>query len=520
VPASYTAEQLLAALHRSPAHVAVLQGPRFVYQFVNETYAAIVAIKDPIGKPFGESNHESTVALRAALERVRATGEAWSHPELRLELPGPDGAPRTLWFSVRFIPLFDGDRVDGILLHSYDVTELVLAREQAHEHAALRAKMQEVQKLESLGVLAGGVAHDFNNMLAVVLGNVSAAASRLPADSAAQPLLAAAADGARRAGELTRQLLTYAGKARTETRAVDLSSHARDVAHLLAAALPRSVAVQLDLQPDLAPIEADPAQVQQVVMNLLMNAGEAVGEAGGRVVVSTGAEELDATAAAALWAGERLAAGRYAFVEVQDDGPGMDEATRARIFDPFFSTKAKGPSARGLGLAAVTGIVRSHGGGIRVRTTPGAGTTMRVLFPFATRTVRAPAPAEPDDWRGSGRVLVVDDDPGVRATIAAMLEFVGFEVLRASDGQEALALAAAHPDLRLVVLDMTMPGMTGEQVLRELRKAHPALAVLVATGYGEGVARAAMPERTAFLPKPFTMAEMLRAVRAAISVAS
>ncbi|HEY8088478.1 MAG TPA: ATP-binding protein [Polyangiaceae bacterium] len=392
MPAAYSDEELISVLEKTPAFVAVVRGPTYVYEFVNERYASVVAIEDPVGKAFGESHHPAVTALRQALDRVYATGEAWTDAELRLDLRGADGALATWWFEVHFVPLRRGERVDGVLIHSYDVTALVRARREAIEHAALREKMEQVQKLESLGVLAGGIAHDFNNMLAIVLTSVSAAAARLPPDSPAQPLLEAAVDGARRASSLTRQLLTYAGKSHAATRAIDLSVHVRDVARLVAAALPYTVKLDVAVDPDLAPVQADPAQTQQIVMNLVINAGEALGDRPGQVVVTTGVEHVDDEAAGSVVGGDAMGRGDHAFVDVRDDGPGIDAATLPRIFDPFFSTKASGPSARGLGLAAVLGIVRAHRGGIRVRSTKGVGTTFRVLLPLATRTVHPPAP--------------------------------------------------------------------------------------------------------------------------------
>lgn len=509
-------DEVLAALQKTPAFVALLQGPTYVYEYVNERYASVVGFDDPIGKTFGESRHPAVTMLRESLDRVFESGEPWDHPELRLDLVGPDGVPVSRWFQVHFVPLRRGDRVDKVLLHSYEVTALVRARQEAVEHAALREKMLEVQKLESLGVLAGGVAHDFNNMLAIVLGNISAASTLVPRDSPAQPLLDAATDGAMRAADLTRQLLTYAGRGRTTKRPVDLSAHVQDVSHLLTTALPKTVTLQFDLAPDLAPVQADPTQVQQIAMNLLINAGEAIGGAQGRVVVSTGIERLDARGASLLLGADHLQGGEYAFIDVRDDGPGMSEETLLHICDPFFSTKAKGASARGLGLAAVLGIVRAHGGGIRVHTKQGVGTDFRVLLPVSTAASPAVGSLEQDAWRGHGTVLVVDDDAGVRGAIAALLDLAGFTVLQAADGRAGLASVAERPDLALLVLDLTMPEMSGVEVLREVRRTRPWLPVLVVSGWDEERSGWQAEGPVGFVAKPFTMPELVRAVRAAL----
>ncbi|HLK35791.1 MAG TPA: ATP-binding protein [Polyangiaceae bacterium] len=503
-----SAAQLLDALLLTPAFVAVVRGPRFVYEYVNDAYRKVAQLGDsPLGREFGDSRNPGVPRLLAALQHVYDSGQPWSDPEFRLEQPGP-GGPKVYYFDVRFLPLRHDTEVVGALIHSYDITALVRTRlalaaelrerERAQRDSAeLQHRLSQLQKAESLSVLAAAVAHDFNNMLTAVIGAVSSASGLVPGDHAAQGLLAEATDGAMRAAALTRQLLTYAGQAPAEPKPIDLSGHVREVARLLERTLPPRAHLRLNLELDLPFVDADPSQIQQVTMNLLMNAGEAIGERDGTVVVTTG-NDPD---------------GRV-FLEVRDDGAGMDEPTKARVFDPFFSTKPRGSTPRGLGLASVLGIVRAHGGTVTVHSTPGVGTSFRVCFPRSARlaTLERPTPA-PGEWRGHGKVLLVDDDDRVRTALRHLLELLGFDVVDAPDGASALRLFAREPSLRLVLLDLTMPGMGGDEVFRQLSRARRDLPVVLTSGH-ERAMRATLRDEAvtpaAFLPKPFTLRELAR----------
>ena len=365
-----------------------------------------------------------------------------------------------------------------------------------------RKRAEEVhynaQKLESIGLLAGGIAHDYNNLLTGILGNASLI---LPgADLETCERVEAIMKGAQKAADLTRQLLAYAGKARFVVRELDLPALVRGMADLIRVSVPRHIEFRYDLRP--ARVRADEGNMQQVVMSLATNAAEAIGEGqDGVVAIATGVETLDSPPAAAL--GETLPPGSYAYLEVSDNGCGMDEATRARIFDPFFTTKFLG---RGLGLAAVAGIVRSHHGAIRITTTPGQGSTFRVLCP----AVQAPA-GEPR--RG---VLVVDDEDSVRDILQRVLESRGFSVACARDGREALALLdESGGAVALVVLDVVMPGMGGSEALEAIRTRHPGVKVLLTSGYSEEevhrLCRGA--GRAAFIQKPYTAQQLGAKIR-------
>jgi PAS domain S-box-containing protein len=381
----------------------------------------------------------------------------------------------------------------GLLGISMDITERRRAEE---EHERLTAQMLEVQKLESLGVMAGGIAHDFNNILTAIIGGSSLALAALPADSLARKDIEDIITAAQGAATLTRQLLAYSGRARFEIRAIDLSDHVREIAALLRTTIPRNVEIKLELATGLPAIAADVAQAQQLVMNLVLNGAEAVGERPGTVVVETGLASQDTVT-----------------LRVTDTGHGMDEATKAKIFDPFFTTKFTG---RGLGLAAVLGIVRAHKATIDVRSAVGQGSTFTVRFPACEDAARRGGARSDPEYRGSGQVLVIDDDDGTRRVTCRMLGYLGFSALEAADGQLGVEMFRSHADsIRLVILDMTMPNMTGEETLERLRAISANVPVLLASGFSEVEVsrRFGTGAISGFLQKPFTPSTLAAKIR-------
>jgi PAS domain S-box-containing protein len=389
----------------------------------------------------------------------------------------------------------------------------LIARDIA-ERKRLEQSMRDAQKLESLGVLAGGVAHDFNNLLTGILGNASMAADMLPESSPARDAMESVVLAAQRAADLTRQMLAYAGKGRFVLERVDLTTLVVEITGLIQSSIPRKVRLEMNLVDGLPPVAADPGQMQQLVMNLVLNAGEAIGEEMGTVSVSTSTCDLDdGDALPPEFPPTPLQPGTYVCLEVKDTGSGMDEETLSKIFDPFFTTKFTG---RGLGLAAVSGIVRGHKGAMSVTSAPGRGSTFRVLLPAAARVVEmAPALSNPD-LRGAGTVLVVDDEEMVRRTAAAMLRKYGYNVLVAGHGPEAIRIFRERaPEIEAVLLDMTMPEMSGEEVLRRLREIRPDVRVIVSSGYHEQEALRRFDGQTiaGFIQKPYTavrLAEKLK----------
>jgi PAS domain S-box-containing protein len=405
-------------------------------------------------------------------------------------------------FETLHSPLRDeAGAVVGMLGVSIDVTD---RRRHEAEQEKLRAQLLQVQKLESLGLLAGGIAHDFNNVLTVILGGASTALLTLPVENPARKDIENVVAAAQRASTLTRQMLAYSGKAHVEIRPMDLSLHVREITSLLETTVPKKVQLRLELQSDLPAIEADVAQLQQVIMNLVINGAEAIGDQQGTVLVSTGVQEVDALYASSLFAAEGLAPGQYVFLEVHDTGHGMHEDTKEKIFDPFFTTKFSG---RGLGLAAVLGIVRSHRGAIKVYSSPGRGTTFKIFFPCASRPAVYEPRASSPTYRGHGLVLVIDDDAGVRSTMRRILTFFGFSVIDAEDGQQGAEVFAANAaSVVLVLLDMTMPKMNGEETFRAIRNVRSDVPVILTSGYNEieATRRVTSKGLAGFLEKPFT----------------
>jgi PAS domain S-box-containing protein len=366
-------------------------------------------------------------------------------------------------------------------------------------------RLRESQKLESLGLLAGGVAHDFNNLLVGVIGNASMAQEMLSPDHPAAELLDGVVKTGEQAAHLTRQMLAYSGKGKFLLEALNLSDLISEMAGLVRTSISKKIALHLNLEENPPPIQADRGQVQQVFMNLALNAAEAIGSHDGLIAIGTGVQDVDARYRDLYPEAAVLPPGQYVCLEVRDTGCGMDEATKARIFDPFFSTKFTG---RGLGLAAVAGIVRGHQGAIVVSTAPGKGSCFTVLFPAAARTaVERPAAAPGAAIQGSGVVLVVDDEKLVREMMKKVLERYGYTVLLAESGPAAIDLLRKHPgDIALVVLDLSMPRMSGEEALPELRKARPEIKILVSSGYSESETMGQFRghQVSGFIQKPFT----------------
>jgi len=404
--------------------------------------------------------------------------------------------------------------IRDITAHRQLTQELRLREEAARREAdASEAGARHVQKLESIGVLAGGIAHDFNNLLHVVLGNADLARLHVPADSPAGEHLEEVIRATQRAAELTQQLLAYSGRGVVEQRRLDLSCEVREMGTLLRTAMSKQATLHWDLAPDLPPITADATQVRQVVMNLITNASDALGDESGTISLRTGLTHDD---------DEGKTPVPFVFLEVVDTGCGMDSSTLQRIFDPFFSTKFGG---RGLGLAAVMGIVERHQGHVRIRTVPKQGTTFRILFPATTGTAdAAPVRSGGGEWRGRGTVLVVEDEEGVREVVGRMVERLGFEVIAAGDGVAALAaLDRHHGSVAAVLLDLSMPRMGGQEALVHLRERRPELPVILMSGYTEKEVAAKLLDGTtgavAFLQKPF-LPEDLTSVLRHISVSA
>jgi PAS domain S-box-containing protein len=391
----------------------------------------------------------------------------------------------------------------------HDVTER--GRIEA-EQRALAARVQQAQKLESLGVLAGGVAHDFNNLLTVISNGVALA--KREAGATSSTYLDAVALAADRAADLCRQMLAYAGKAQLTRESVQLSALVDEMSSMLEASIAKRATLVRELSPDLPALLGDATQIRQIVMNLVLNASEAISVAHGTVRVSTGTGTYDAASFARSAAGGEPKAGVYVWLEVRDDGVGMDAATVAQMFDPFFTTKFVG---RGLGMAAVLGILRSHEGAIDVESSPGLGTRIRVYFPVSAPGQGRAASRRAEELQGKGVVLVVDDETNVRLSTELLLRELGFEVLTARDGAEAIeAFRTESARIDVVLLDLTMPRMDGLETLKELRRIAPAIPVVLTSGYGAaclGDEPSAGEGPDAVLPKPYAAERLVATLR-------
>ncbi len=377
------------------------------------------------------------------------------------------------------------------------------------EHHALERKLLETQKLESLGVLAGGIAHDFNNLLTGILGNASLAASVIGPSSPVHTYLEQIEKASLRAADLCKQMLAYSGKGRFVVQEIDLNTLVNETTDLLRVSISKRAALRFQLGERLPAANADGTQLRQVIMNLVINASDALSEADGAISISTGVQSLSLADLATAHAPAEAMPGEYIWCEVADTGCGMAPEVMARIFDPFFTTKFTG---RGLGLAAVLGIVRSHRGALTVCSRPGQGTTFRVYLPSTHRPARESlGPASSAlGWRGEGQVLLVDDEETVRITTGRMLEGIGFEVLTASDGLEALQVFSEHLHVRFVLLDLSMPRLDGVETFREMRKMRPDTRVLLMSGFTkiEAMKRFGMEGLAGFIQKPFTMRQL------------
>jgi PAS domain S-box-containing protein len=414
-----------------------------------------------------------------------------------------------LSFECRYTPLHDeAGSVSGVIAVATDITE----RKKAEE------ALQQAQKLESLGLLAGGIAHDFNNLLVGILGNAGLALAELAPESPARGSVEEIENTARRAADLVRQMLAYSGKGRFIIRRLNLNTLIEEMTHLLQISIGKSAVLKYNFASSLPAVEADATQLRQIIMNLVINASEAIGERSGVITVSTGMMRADRAYLTETYLSPDLAEGDYVYLEVSDTGAGMDQATRERIFDPFFTTKFTG---RGLGLAAVLGIVRGHNGAIKVYSEPGRGTTFKALFPCVDAPIDVESAAAPPAvaWKAEGTVLIIDDEETVRAVTARAVERMGFTTLIAADGREGVALFQANAgQVVCVLLDMTMPHLNGEETFGEIRRIDPDARVILMSGYNEQDATNSFAGKglAGFLQKPYQLATLREALREAI----
>lgn len=391
--------------------------------------------------------------------------------------------------------------------------DMAKVKQAEEERSKLEQQLLHAQKLESLGVLAGGIAHDFNNILMTIIGNADLALMRINKQSPAVDNLNQIEQAAARAADLAKQMLAYSGKGRFVVEVIDLNVLLEEMLHMLQVSISKKAVLRFNLQQPLPLVEADATQMRQIVMNLVINASEAIGDRSGTIAVATGCMDCDQSYLKSVWLDENLSGGLYVYLEVSDTGCGMDKDTLNKIFDPFFTTKFTG---RGLGMAAVLGIVRGHNGAIKVYSEPDKGTTFKILLPASAKQAEILKDENSSDsWHGNGKVLLVDDEESVRSIGSDMLKTLGFTVVTACDGREALEVFKATPDISMIILDLTMPRMDGEQCFRELRRINPDVRVVISSGYNEQeVSQKFVGKGLAgFVQKPYRLSVLKEAVK-------
>ena len=452
-----------------------------------------------------------------------------------IEEYGDTRMDRRIYENIYSPVLDDESAIVGLAVYLKDITEqrhaeLELERYRGHleevldqrtsELTVAHAQLMHAQKMESLGVLAGGIAHDFNNLLAVILARAELCFRELSEQSVAHDHVSIIRETAFQARMLTKQLLGYAGKGKFVVEPLGVDSVVLDLMPLLRASI--STEIRLEFEPGAASsaVQGDETQLRQVLLNLVTNAAEAIGPAVGQIMIRTGIGEMSAaTVQGAYFSGAPMT-GPYVYLEVEDTGAGISPNHRAKLFDPFFTTKFTG---RGLGLAAVLGIVKGHHGTILVDSSPGRGSRFRVLLPALDADCvpkSAPQRSQLMSTREDGCALVVDDEPAVRAATVAILSSIGYRVLEADGGQSAKELFRARAsEIDLVLLDLAMPDMNGEQTLRELKKIRADIPVVLLTAYAEDEARlsSVRAQLAGFVAKPFAYDELIAAVKAAIN---
>lgn len=455
-------------------------------QFVNDAYAEMIGVDKKalleVDDDYTLVDSEEANARKASDEICRSSGSTYRSSEFYAAADGT-----SMVCEVIKVPLFEDDIYQGLVGFSLDVTKRVEAE---IERSEIQKKALEAQHLESLGVLSGGIAHDFNNLLAVILGNASLISKSLPQGSKEFIFMQRIEETSKKAASLCKQMLTYAGKGTLNMEPLELSELVHDMSVLLEVSLLKNVSVDYNLQTNLPCFDGDIAQIQQLVMNMITNANEAMREHGGRIGLHTYSIDLaagDVQAAGISQCVGEVKSGTYVCLEVSDEGCGMDQETQQRIFEPFFTTKFTG---RGLGMSSMLGTVQGHGGLITLESELNRGTTFRVFFPISQsgkeQRIEGEDIAQMSHAEKRGKVLVVDDELILLDTVQAMLEDLGYETFLAENGKQALDIYQAKKDeIHIVLLDMTMPEMDGKACAIELLKITPDLKIIIASGYAQ-----------------------------------
>jgi PAS domain S-box-containing protein len=474
-----------------------------------------------VGKDFNQySTEETTTALKNLLAEELARD---SEPDadrdrisaLELEVLCKDKS--RIWVEIvsSFLRDEDGKPI-GVLGVSRDIDE---RKRSEQTRRSLESQIQQMQKMESLGVLAGGIAHDFNNLLVGIMGNSELTLDTLPEGSVGRTYLEQTLTSSKQAADLCQQLLAYSGQGRFVIEAIDLSETVEEMLSLLQVTLPKDVHMICNFDESAPPIEADATQIKQAIMNLVINAADAIGkDTGGTITISVGTQRVKANDLSRLIGNPDCRRGKYLFLEVTDTGCGMDKETLAKMFDPFFSTKDMG---HGLGLSAILGIVRGHSGAITVDSKMGEGTQVRLLLPAQKVVLSKPAETSRSDVRFTGgTILVVDDESFVRTFAETALKSKGYQTLSAANGKEAVDIFKDKKDqIDAVLMDLTMPVMNGQEACTAMQRIDPDVSIVLASGFSEPdlVAQFGGNGTIAFLQKPYMINVLFETIESVIA---
>lgn len=421
-------------------------------------------------------------------------------------LVAKDGTP--VWIISNSQPIIVDGNLKGIIGVFTNISE---RKKREEERLEIERKLLHSQKLESLGVLTGGIAHDFNNLLMAMMGNIELAGLHLENDAPAKKFLSEAHLATKRASDLIRQMLIYSGKVQQNLQIIRIGKAVEDILALVKSSISKKALFNAHLDGDKNPIRADITQIQQIAMNLVINASEALEEGSGEITVESGEMHCDKHYLEKCRPDHNLAEGTYAFLEVRDTGCGIPKENLERIFDPFFTTKFTG---RGLGMAAVLGIIRAHSGAILIESKPGKGTKARVLFPIAEHDPTEETTGEKNkpspETNTKHTLLLVDDDESVLQTGSSMLQVLGYSVIQAHNGKEAIALFRQSSNIDCAIIDLSMPHMDGREVLEEIKKINPAAICILTSGHPEeDVMRKGKDDSAeGFLQKPFALEDL------------
>jgi len=509
-------EKYRELVERANDGITIVQDAKLKY--VNSKLAEILGytVEEMINTPFAQHIWPDELKLVNERYQQRMSGGK-SPPIYDSTLKNKAGEKIHIEINAGLIQ-YQGKLAD--LVYIRDISERKRAEE---ERQKLQAQIQHTQKLESLGILAGGIAHDFNNLLMGIQGNASLALIKLPVGTQSSEYIKKIEKSGQQLATLTNQMLAYSGKGRFVLETINLSSLVEEMTQLIKVSISKKVTLKYNFDKKLPNIEADTAQIRQVVMNLIVNASEAIGGLTGVITIKTGVMQADSSFFSETYLKQKLPEGNYVFLSVSDTGSGMDEQTKNKIFDPFFTTKFSG---RGLGLAAVLGIVRGHHGAIQVFSKPGQGTILKVLFPAIKKTFSRKRDKSEMGKTGVstfGTILVVDDEEVVLDVAGNMLKNAGFRVLKASDGRKGVDVYKKNSDkIIAVILDTTMPNMNGEEAFRELRLLRPEIKVILSSGYNEQEATSHFVGKglAGFIQKPYTQNQLIQKVKEVIGMKS